>query len=436
MIRPAIGLLVMAAIAAPAAAQPVTLSEKVALGDQATYAISLELTGNLVVAAETGKQPIPLEAVAKHRLTERVLAVSEGLPTATARHYAEAAATARVGSDKMVRALPTDRRLIIARGGPEGRICFAAGGPLSRDELDLVTDHFNPQCLPGLLPGKAVNVGDTWSLPAAAVQSACAFDITTKAALTGKLTGVKDGVATFTIEGTAQGIEAGARVSLGVSATGSFDVAAGRITALTWNQKDEREQGPVSPASRIDAKVTVTREATAEVKELADDALAALASGPAPATLLAVKQSDAKGRYQLVHSRDWHVTGQTDAHLVLRLVDRGDFVAQATITVWNKVEPGKHTPVEEFKKAVASAPGWTPGKVLFDRELPAPAGRWLHRLTTDGKMDDVAVVQSYYFLTGPQGEQVVVTVAAKPEKLKALGTRDLELVSAIQFGGR
>jgi hypothetical protein len=46
----------------------------------------------------------------------------------------------------------------------------------------------------------------------------------------------------------------------------------------------------------------------------------------------------------------------------------------------------------------------------------------------------VPVVQTFYLLAGPQGDQVAVTVAAKPDKTKAIGSRDLNLVNAIDFG--
>ena len=106
------------------------------------------------------------------------------------------------------------------------------------------------------------------------------------------------------------------------------------------------------------------------------------------------------------------------------------------MTVWSKAEPGKHLAIEEFKKAAAAAPNWKPANVMLDREWPMPAGRWLHQLTVEGKMEETPVVQTFYFIAGPQGDQLVVTVAVKPDKVKALGVRDLNLVSAIEFGGK
>jgi hypothetical protein len=52
----------------------------------------------------------------------------------------------------------------------------------------------------------------------------------------------------------------------------------------------------------------------------------------------------------------------------------------------------------------------------------------------EGKIDNQPAIQSFYLLAGPKGDQVAVTVIVKPEMVKLLGTRDVELVRAIEFG--
>ncbi|MDB5313262.1 MAG: hypothetical protein JWO38_7464 [Gemmataceae bacterium] len=430
-------LLALLLVSSPAFAQPVNLTETPMVGDCSRYTVELTVTGHLIVTQEGAKQQIKLDAKARHRFAERALAVADGLPSRSARYYDEAATSAVVGGDKVDHALPADRRLIIAHRNPDGPFCFSPAGPVTRDELDLVTEHFDPRCLAGLLPGKMVAVGDTWAVTNPAAQTAGLFDGLVKNQLTGKLVGVKDGVATFTVTGTAEGIEHGAKVGMTVSATGQFHLASMRVVEIAWKQSDDRDQGPVSPASKLEAVVTVRRELLPQLpKELAEPALAGVPGADPPALLTHLRHADPKGRYQLVYPRDWHVTGQTDTHLVFRLVDRGEFVAQATVTVWKKAEPGKHVPADEFKKAVAESPGWVAVRVLEEGEIPTDGGRWLYRLTAEGKMEDLPVVQSFHLLAGPQGDQVVVTVAMKPEKLKAVGTRDVGLVNAIEFGAK
>ena len=431
---PILALAWVAAVAAAGPAQQVTLAETPAVGDASRYTVELDVAGTLTVTQEGGKTPLRLAAKARHRFADRTLAVADGLPARTARDYAEAVASAVVGPDQADRRLPADRRLVVARRTSAGLTCFAPAGPLTREDLDLVTEHFNPHCLPGLLPGKAVGVNDTWEVAAPAAQAACLFDGLIKTSLAGKLTGVENGTATFTVSGTAEGIENGAKVSVTVAAAGTFDVAVKRVTTLTWKQIDERDAGPVNPASQVTATVTLRREVlAAPPAELADAVTAGLPADPVgPAAMLSHR--DPKGRYHFTYPRDWHVTGQTDTHLVLRLLDGGTLVAQATVSVWKNAGAGKHATPAEFKRAVADAPGWVVGRVLDDAELPTDAGRWAYRLTAEGQMDGLPVVQSFHLLAGPAGDQLVVTVVVTPDKLAAVGTRDVALVNALQFG--
>ncbi len=420
----------------PARAQ-VTLAEAPAVGECARYSVELDLAGKMFITQEGNKETVRLEAKARHVFSERTLTVADGLPARSARHYEDAVASAVVDGEKVNRALPNDRRLVVAVRSSEGPFCFCPAGPLTRDDLDLVTEHFNPQCLAGLLPGKAVNVNDTWSVSPAAAQAACQFDGLIKHTLAGKLTSVADGKATFTIEGTAEGIEHGAKVTLAITATGVFDIAAKRVVSLVWKQKDDREQGPVAPASLVDVTVTLKRQPLADApKELADAALATVPKGDVPPAMTRLRHTDPKGNYSLTYPRDWHITGLTDQHLILRLLDKGEFVAQATVALWKKAEPGKHASTEEFKKAVAATPSWTATRVLEDAEATTPDGRWLYRLAVEGKMEDLPVVQSFHLLAGAGGDQVAVTFAMRPEKVKAVGPRDKELVNAIAFPKR
>jgi hypothetical protein len=432
-------ILVVAVLAvAPAArAQTVTLAESPKPGECSRYTTELTVAGYLIVTQDEAKQPVKVEARGKHRFVERTLTAADGLPANTARHYEEAVATATVGGDKFDRTLAADRRLIAARRSSEGLFCFSPAGPLSRDELDLITEHFNPQCLPGLLPNAPVKVGDTWPVTNAAAQAACLFDGLAKHTLVGKLAGVTGNIATFTITGGAEGIEHGARVVLEISATGKYDTAAGKVVELEWKQKDDREMGPVNPAAKVEAAVTLRREPLpAPPGELADAAVAAIPQGEVPPIMTSLRHLDSKDRYQVVYPRDWNITGQSDTHLVLRLLDRGELICQATVTAWKKAEPGKHITADEFKKAVFDTPGWVPGKVLDDGELPTDPGRWLYRVTAEGRMQEVAVIQSFHLLAGPQGDQVAVTVAMRPEKARAVGTKDVGLVNAIEFGAK
>ena len=198
---------------------------------------------------------------------ERTLATDSGLPARSARHYEDAVASAVVDVEKVNRSLPDDRRLIVARTQfRKSPFCFSPAGPLTRDELDLVTEHFNPQCLAGLLPNKAVNVGDTWTVAPAAAQAAGQFDGLIKNNLTGKLTAAADGKATFTIEGTMEGIEHGAkveRITINATTARSIRPRSGIVTAFTLEAEYGRSRAgdAVAPASQIREATIALRRA-------------------------------------------------------------------------------------------------------------------------------------------------------------------------------
>jgi hypothetical protein len=301
--------------------------------------------------------------------------------------------------------------------------------------LDVTGYQFDTSAVPQLLPGKEVSVGDTWKLANAAVQALCNFEGLSEHALSGKLESVKDGVATFSLSGTATGIDTGALVKAKIEATGRFDEKAKRVVALTWKQTDERDQGPVSPATSVETTITLSREAVERPASLSDVALVSVPEGVAvPAPLLLVDYRDPQGRFGLLHARDWHVVGETKEHVVMRLMDRGDFVAQVTLTPWTGAGAGKHTSPEEFKAKANDSSGWQPEQELQAGEVPGQGeGRWVYRLSELGQMDGMKVLQNFYLVAGPGGEQLVLVFTMTPKQADKLGARDLSLVASVEL---
>jgi hypothetical protein len=432
------GLLAVLAAGGPAPAQ-ITLTDEVKPGDCFRYEITLTVDGKMKVERQGKVEAIPIQAKASHTFLERVeSADARGGVGRALRYYQSASSESEAGPDRSKRELSADRKLVVAHRTPEGSQHFSPDGPLYREELELVAEHFDTLCVPALLPGKELKPGDTWAVGPEATQHACLFGGLIKAELVGKLVEVKDGVALFEIAGPAEGIEAGAHARLTVSAKGKYDLASKRLVELTWEQTDDRGQGPASPASEVKATIVLKRTPLAEEpKELSAEVRAKVpADGqvPVPATLL--RYADPDGRYQFTYPRDWHVVGRTRDHLVLRLLEKGEFVAQATVTTWKKADPGRHADPEEFKKLLGQLPGWQPEEVLTDGPIPTDPGRWLYRVSARGKQDELAVVQTFYLLAGPAGDQLAVTVLARQEKAAKVGTRDLELVNAVEFPAR
>jgi hypothetical protein len=427
-----VGLVLSAGVAS---AQTYTLAEEVKSGDCFHIQMEMTLAGEMRVNRDGKQVPLRESASASHDFYERVLIVDKlGFAEKCARRYEAAKAAITVGNDRSERRLNPERGPMVAQRLRDDIIVYCPTTTLSHDELEAV-EHLDTLTLTGLLPGKAVKLEETWKIPSVAVQALCHFEGLTEYDLTGKLLSVQDNIATIAITGTASGIELGAMVKLTIDASCRFDLNAKRLTRIQWKQKDEREQGPASPASTVEVSTTVQRAAVATPETLSDVALVSVPEGgkEPEAHLTQLHYTDAKSRLDLVHGREWILVGQTEDHIVLRLMERGDFVAQVTISPWESAEQGKHMEPEKFRELMAMTPGWEMEKELQVGEVPSEGGRWVYRISAQGQLDGSSVMQNFYLIAGPNGEQVILVFTMTPKQADRLGSRDLSLAGSVDF---
>lgn len=410
------------------------LVEEVKAGDCSRCKLEMTLTGELRFFKDGQFVPVKLSAKAGHQFPERVLTVGKtGLATRAARVYESATVEITVGGNRSERTLRKERSLVVAQRSEDGSLAFSPSGTLTREEVE-VLDHFQLLELPGLLAGKAVAVGDSWKPNNGVVQGLCHFEGLTEQDLTCKLESVQNNLAVIKVTGTAQGIELGALVKVQVDAVCRFDLDRKRLVGVDWKQKDERDQGPASPASTVETTWKLERTPIEQPDSLSDVALVSVPEGEIPPVMLAIDFRDAQGRYTLPMPREWQLVSQTEEHAIFRLMDRGDFVAQVTITPWKPANKGEHLSPEEFKAAMARTPGWEPEKEVESGEVKTmTAANYIYRASYLGLMDGTEVVQNFYLVAGPDGEQVVLLFTMTPKKGQKLGERDMSLAASVEF---
>ena len=326
--------LIVAAAALPAAhAQTVTLTEAPLVDGCVKNELTLTLDGKITVQQQGKNVTFPHKATAKHVYLERYLEAKGAVADKAARHYLTAEGTITFNTDATTkRALRPERAFLVTHRTKDGLVTYGLKGPLSREEMEL-TEHFDTLAVAALVPGKDVAVGDRWKLANPAAVLLCDLDGLTEHDLTCKLEKVAAGRATVAITGSATGIDLGAQVKMLVTGAYEFDTAAKRVVQVTWKQSEQRQQGPVSPALSADVTITLARTPIPEPTELNKFALVPIPTGDVPATLTNVAYKDGKGRFEFQHGRDWHVVSpDVGDQLVLRLLERGDFIAQATVT--------------------------------------------------------------------------------------------------------
>jgi hypothetical protein len=360
------------AAAGPVAAQKYTLTETPKSGQCAQYQLEMKLSGtNHTLDKDNQPVSMPLEATARHVFAERILEVEKRLPQKAVRAYEAATASLQAGGSRSQRTLRADRTLLVVQRTKDQTVIYCPKGPMTPEEIELTGDFFDTLSLTGLLPGKEVALQETWKVPTDVAQALCHFEGLKDQDLTCKLDEVKDNIASVSVTGSANGIDLGAPVKVSIQAAYRYDLAQQRLVYLEWKQKDDRGQGPASPASVIEAAYVVKRAAIDPPESLSDVVLVSVPQGDIPDEMLQLAYRHPKQRFDLNYERDWHIVGQTDQHTVLRLMDRGDFVAQVTITPWTKARPGEHLSAEEFQRAMAQGP-WKQEEMLQAGEV---AGR-------------------------------------------------------------
>ena len=418
-------------------AQTYVLAENNKAGDCFRVRLEMKLQGEMRVTRGGRQVPLKLQAQSGHDFWERTLSVSkEAFPDKCCRSYDRARAVIDRERDHSDRTLRPERSLIVAQRAKDHLTVYSPSGPLTRDELELTAEHFDTLAISGLLPDKPVAVGSSWKLSNAAAQALCSFEGLTEQALEGKLEDVTNDMARIRLSGTGKGIELGALIKLKLDGVVQFDMKSKRVVAVEWNQQDERDQGPASPASTINTTILITRSAVEQPGSLSDVAIVSIPDGfEPPAPLLLLESHDVKGRFDYLAAREWQTVANGVEHTVLRLMDAGEFVSQVTITPWTTAEKGKHLSPEEFKKAMEETPGWQMEQELQASEMQADGGRYIFRLSTQGQLDGDKVLQNFYLVAGPDGQQVVLAFTLPPKEADRVATRELSLVSSLTFPG-
>jgi hypothetical protein len=428
-----IAVIALPLAALPAAAQTAALTEVVKPGDCFEVRLDMKLSGELRIRKDDAPSTVKLSASGQHSFTERFTAhAADG--QRSVRYYDVAKASITAGKDTTERSLREKRRLVVAQRHKDARLVYSPTGALTRGELEVAGDHFDTLLLPALLPGKEVKAGEAWSLSAAVAASLCNLEGVTESKLEGKLTKVVVDQAHFTLSGTVSGIEQGAAVKVKAQAEGVFDLRSKRLVKLEWSQEDERDQGPVSPASTMKVSVTMSRKQVEAPEKLNDIALVPVPDGFAPPSAMThVEHRDDKGRFLLFHAREWQVVAVTEGHTVLRLVERGELVAQATIAPWDKGKGGKPMSMDDFRTAVNTTSGWRPEREVQADKIPSSDGKTIYRLSVLGQLDGVAVLQTFFLVANGGGDQVVITFTMPPKNADKLGARDLSLAGSLEL---
>jgi len=390
------------------AAKPGTLSEVQA---------SLEVGGLLNVNDQGQIKALKMSVVGTVHYSERLLAVPATVNGVrrSVRHYKRADAAIKVDSAASQPMLRPELRLIAATWDGQVVTTYGPRWSLSRDELDLVELPGNSLLVEMLLPEKSVAAGDTWQHGDRLLAALLGLDAVSASDVQSVLSSADSKAAQMELAGTVHGAVAGVATEIELKARYTFDRTARRVTAMTLLIKEKRSIGHVGPG------IDVT-----------DAALAGLPLEPTPELLALAYESVGRG-FRFGYDRRWHVITDEPEQVVLRLVDRGELVAQCNVAAPAKAESGKSISLARFQADIQQALGKAFGRFVNASEGTTPGGHVIYRVTAVGEVSELPIQWNYHYVANPQGRQVVFAFTIEGPLVEAFSQSDLELTGTLEF---
>ena len=424
------------------AAEPIDLSANPAQSDLTRVSIELEAGGHSLVRAQAdGKdadveQKLPMSVSAKLEYEEVRLAPAAGAvkngTLLAVRHYDKAEAVLKVGESGRTPKLAENRRLITMESDNGRPTLYSSEGPLPREQLDLVDVVGNSFFAQLLLPTEPVAKGDSWSHDSAAMAAFLALDSVAVCEVQSVLDDHNAAFAKVRLAGVVHGMTDGAATELEVRALYLFDRRLRRITRLNVAVREKRSIGVATPGLDATAKLQIKIDPIESSTKLTDDAVAKVGAAARMPTRDVVYEADSLG-FRVRHDRQWFVTSEQRESVTLRRVDRGDLVAQCTLTTLPPKSAGRQVTLEQFEKDVTYSLGKSFGELVSSRQWQNAAGHYCYELVARGLVEEVPVEWHHYLVAPESGHRVSVAVTIEKPMVDRVAESDRELVESLEL---
>jgi len=415
------------------AAESAELNPPSKAGQAHAIELLIESSGQLKVPGESEPQTLQMKLVAKQKYLELARPVPAGSSSlAGARHYERAEADIQIDQNTIQPRLQSDRQLICLTSDLETATLFAPSGPLTRDELDLIDVPFNSLLVEQLLPHRTVAVGEHWEHDSKLLALLLGLDAISTSDVRSHLVHIQDHVARIEIEGNVEGAVEGVASEMQIKGKYDYDLQAKAIIWVAAIVDETRSIGHVSPgvtaSSRLQMRIT-----PAEVPaELAPDQIASLPLNPTPELTQLICEFPKAG-FRFRHDRRWHIIDERSDSVTMRLVDRGELVAQCNVALLSPVAAGQHGSLSDFQTRVEKALGDHFEQFVEATEQSHPESLTLYRTVAIGHSDELPIQWIYYLLADPAGHRLVFGFTVESDLVERFASADHELISSAEL---
>jgi hypothetical protein len=424
----------MLAFSVRAANEPVDFRPAAKAGSFRQAKVIVEVEGKLKLNAD-GKEVkhLPFKVAGELHYIERVLSQAKSwTDVRLLRSYRSAQAKLRLHESDLTTELRPDRRLVAVQSSAKEVVQFSTGGPLTREELDLIEAPASGLALEALLPSGATKIGGQWPLSDTVVARLLGLEAISQQDVTCTLDSVKDNVAIVSLAGKVAGAVGGISSDIELKGKLNFDVAQRAVTWLTLAIKENRAIGHAQPGFDVLTTLRMVCAPIKPVEELSDKVLGSLTLQPDAAQTLIELNSDAGG-FQLLHDRRWSVMLERGDLTVLRLVDRGDLIAQCNITPLAALPKDQQLSMEGFQNDVKRVLGKNFEEMIEATEETGENGLRVLRVVVAGTAGELPIQWTYYHLSDDAGHRASLVFTLESSLLSRFAHIDRQLIANFRF---
>lgn len=378
---------------------------------------------------------IPLTVAAHLRYTDRALtAKGDEILRRSVRLYELAEAKMKVGKGEIANTLTADHQTIVLQESKDRTDLFSPTGPLTREELELLSVPGDSGLLGSLLTAKKVKLGASWKPSQEILTRLLRLEIINQSDVVLTLTKVEQEVACLTIAGKVSGGVDGVTSELELNGKLNFDLGKKCCTWLALNLKEDRAPSSGTPGFKTTSQIRVALAPSDLPPELSDEGLADLKTTPDEATKLL--QLKARQNFELVYEPRWHVVSDQSDLTVIRLTDRGDLVAQANISRLSPLGEGEQLTLEAFQAGLKSSLGTTFGDFVEAGESLSDSGLRVLRVVVSATVSEVPIHYVFYHLSDDHQNRLSLAFTMDADNAERFARAEETLISSLRFTDR
>ena len=139
------------------------------------------------------------------------------------------------------------------------------------------------------------------------------------------------------------------------------------------------------------------------------------------------------GGFEFSHDRCWHVIVDRSDVTVLRMVDRGELVAQCNISKLPKLPAGKRRQLGQFQQDIRRALGKVFGRFLAADQLQTDSGLRILRVVAVGTVSELPIQWTYYHVSNEEGRRVACVFTVESKLVERFAGYDRDWTSSLRF---